>query len=114
MTTATLPELGTLDLQESEHKRSWNNGRRFSEDPMGPSIVYVFVDGETIEEQLITRRMRPYNLIRKPLEAMLRERGIKFEKLQWSQKAGCDCPCSPGFIIRGGDRGKNYWLTIRD
>jgi hypothetical protein len=32
------------------------------------------------------------------ITAALAEIGIKFEKVNFSQKAGCSCPCSPGWI----------------
>lgn len=35
---------------------------------------------------------------RRIIAAALAEIGIKFEKVNFSQKAGCSCPCSPGWI----------------
>lgn len=115
MTTATIDEtLGALSFKKSPYGRTWENGpMRFSDRPDGQSIVYIAVEGETIAEQLYARRARPYTLLRKPLEDILRANGIRFSKLRWSQKAGCGmCPCSPGFVIEGGDRGSDYWLTL--
>lgn len=115
MTTATIDEtLGSLSFKKSPYGRTWENSpMRFSDRPDGQSIVYIAVEGETIAEQLYARRTRPYTLLRKPLEDILRANGIRFSKLRWSQKAGCGmCPCSPGFVIEGGDRGSDYWLTL--
>lgn len=98
----------------SDYRGRYRRYRRASERPDGHSIVYVSVSGETIFEQLINRRHRPYKALRPIVLEELTKRGIEFTNIRWSQKAGCSCPCSPGFIIQGGDIGKNYWLTIED
>jgi hypothetical protein len=41
----------------------------------------------------------------------LKDNGVSVEKMAWNQRAGCSCPCSPGFSITG-DKGKDYWVTL--
>ena len=53
-------------------------------------------------DNLQNRHSRPYDQYRRlvlPTVAKL----IAFRpgaKFRWSQKAGCSCPCSPGFIVK--------------
>lgn len=65
--------------------------------------IYVFPKGETILEQLETRRQRPYTAYRKEvLPTVMKQLGIPEDtRVRWSQYAGCSCPCSPGFIVEG-------------
>jgi hypothetical protein len=105
------------EFTESPYKRSWTDydgyaHRRASDRPDGHSNVYVSVEGEGIVEQLYTRRNRPHEALRPIVKAELEKRGIK-GTLRWSQYAGCTCPCSPGFLIIGGDKGRDFWITIK-
>lgn len=73
--------------------------------------VYVGVDDENIAENLLNRHDRPIKIYRKIAVQALRDIGLIVGgpkqqtpdghgavSLRWSQKAGCTCPCSPGFI----------------
>lgn len=62
--------------------------------------VYIWPEGENVVENMQNRRERPYNVYKTEVLPMLfRLLGIPSStKLNWSQKAGCSCPCSPGFI----------------
>jgi hypothetical protein len=76
--------------------------------------LYIFTEGETILENLVNRRSKPHQfykaeIIPKVLVMITDEQIIKEllsnpkAKWGWSQKCGCSmCPCSPGFIQRGG------------
>jgi hypothetical protein len=63
--------------------------------------LFVFHSKETIIENVIGRRKRNVTLYREVLLPQV------FKKLKlppnirasWSQKAGCSCGCSPGFIL---------------
>jgi len=82
--------------------------------PRDPSRVFLSFEGETIIDDLNNRVSRPYTIIKPLLIEKLKAEGIPFEKLRWSQKAGCrDCPCSPGFILEG-NYGKDFTLTVID
>ena len=75
------------------------------------SRLFVNIEDETILENLANRRNRPIAAYRKIAEQALIEAGIDFYQLNWSQKAGCSCPCSPGFIVKGSTR-KDIYVTI--
>jgi hypothetical protein len=80
--------------------------------------VYLSFKGETIVDDLMNRRRRPYEVI-KPLLAELLACETKAQdvKLSWSQKAGCSCGCSPGFIVSGyvpSLERSDAWIQIED
>lgn len=105
----------TIKVKELESRdRSANPGtRRILDSPFGPSIVYISIEDETMLDNLIERRNRPYERWKPIVEEALRDHGIKFEEIKWNQKAGCSmCPCSPGFVIKSGDIGRDIWITI--
>jgi hypothetical protein len=64
--------------------------------------IHISLDGETILENLRDRRRRPYTLYRKHILPLLREQfpEIADYRINWSQRAGCWCGCSPAFVIR--------------
>jgi hypothetical protein len=62
--------------------------------------VYFWPKGETILDQLFTRRHRPYEEWRKLLPEVFDQLELDYTgKSRWSQRAGCTCPCSPGFVL---------------
>lgn len=61
------------------------------------SRMYVWVEGENILENLENRHSRPTQVYRELLAPVFQMLGV--EKARWSQKAGCSCGCSPGFIL---------------
>lgn len=79
-----------------------------------PSHLYVWPEGETILEGLYTRRQRPYTVWKKSLIPDVLERlGLPRDaKVNWSQRCGCSCGCSPGFKVHG-DSGADYHITIK-
>jgi hypothetical protein len=79
-----------------------------------PRRVYVGFKDWTVMEDLHNRTRRPYQLWKEPMLEALARIGVEPETARWSQKAGCSCPCSPGFVING-DRIHNdysYWITL--
>ncbi len=65
--------------------------------------VFIWPD-ESIRENLENRRNRPHRDWKPFVENALNMFGINFERVGWSQKAGCQCGCSPGFVVFGDDR----------
>lgn len=57
---------------------------------------YVAVGEQSAEYKKAGRAYRKEE--RRIIAAALDAAGIKFEKVNFSQKAGCSCPCSPGWI----------------
>jgi len=63
--------------------------------------AYFFPSDETVIDNLMNRRNRPHTQYKVLLLELLKKKGLKPEKITWSQKAGCSCGCSPGFILKG-------------
>lgn len=89
--------------------------KRSGEPHLKRNKIYVWVDGESLGENLVNRRNRPSTFYRndvlpKLMEKMETEhpemyRKLKDEKWLWNQSCGCSmCPCSPGFVGEGLDK----------
>ena len=68
--------------------------------------IYFFHSKETVIDNLRERNSRPYNELKKLLPKVFKKANLPADtKVRWSQKAGCSCGCSPGFIadFRGHD-----------
>lgn len=64
--------------------------------------IYVWPKDESILDNLFFgRHNRPYKMYRELiLPTVFEELGWDPDtKVRWSQKAGCSCPCSPGFVV---------------
>lgn len=61
--------------------------------------MYLHHLNETIADNLVGRRNRPIDIYQKFFPKIEAALGIELGKTRWSQKAGCSCPCSPGFIL---------------
>lgn len=80
-----------LSFTASTHQLEWRDRDRTK------SRLHVFIEGESILENLENRRSRPYTEFKKLLAPIFKMLGVA--KARWSQKAGCSCGCSPGFIL---------------
>lgn len=81
--------------------------------------IFIFPPEYTAIENLFNRRNRPYQEWRKFIPKALRMISKKEKlsipsdvKARWSQKAGCSCGCSPGFILDCEPNGKNIFVTL--
>lgn len=61
--------------------------------------MYLHHSDETIADSLAGRRNRPIDIYQKFFPKIEEALGMELGKTRWSQKAGCSCPCSPGFIL---------------
>lgn len=80
------------------------------------SRVYVWVQDEGILDNLNNRVNRPVALWKEIALKGLREVGLTEELiggLKWSQKAGCSCSCSPGFIIQDNAMGYDFHIDVK-
>jgi hypothetical protein len=86
-------ELYILELkQRAPGSRRQNNSK-----------IYFFIEGENVLENLLNRHSRPHQLYKTlfpRIKAALKLTGDI--DAYWSQKAGCSCGCSPGFIVKNG------------
>lgn len=86
--------------------------RRRGEKKQSCPKMYIFIQDESVMENLLNRRTRPYNeykktIIPKVLESISKTDPDLFERIKdlkwgWDRYCGCSCPCSPGFIGEGG------------
>jgi len=106
---------GTLKLIAREYRSG-----RSSEYFTAPRL-YVHVEDETIMDNMVNRKRRPYNIYKTLIHASGLGSIISLGTLKWSQKAGCSmCPCSPGFIVDpqgiafadGETRWWDAWVTL--
>jgi hypothetical protein len=73
-----------------------HGGRRDRTRYYANSRAHIFLQSEGIMDNLVNRQSRPVSAFR----AVLLELHPELEgRIRWSQKAGCSCGCSPGFII---------------
>lgn len=61
------------------------------------SRLFLWVEDEDVFENLQNRRDRLVTEYKKLLAPVFQMLGVN--KARWSQKAGCSCGCSPGFIL---------------
>ena len=83
-----------------------------SSDCLKKTRIYFFVRNESVMENLMKRHSRPHTEYRKLLPKVYKKARID-EKIpvKWSQKAGCSCGCSPGFIVNS-HFGKEVFVTV--
>ena len=65
--------------------------------------IFIWPEGETLLDNLENRRNRPLKAFRRVAMEVLDNMGVDKSRLEikWSQRAGCACGCSPGFIVDG-------------
>lgn len=97
----TTPDTYTIETRGAtitirKRRYSYGYSRDFDKAPR----MYVSVTDETILDNLQNRHRRPYNVYKTMIHAsgVPTVLGLR-DKLRWSQSAGCDCGCSPGFIL---------------
>lgn len=78
---------------------------------------YIFPKQESIVENLMNRRSRPYTEWKKLIPQILKKAGLSKEEIKsikpsWSQKCGCSCGCSPGFRLNGATTMKDVWADV--
>ena len=79
-------------------------------------VIYVWLEDENVMENLMNRRDRPSKAYKEfVLPLGLKELGYTedeakaiIKKAYWSQKAGCQCGCSPGFLTKGMKQGEAH------
>ena len=98
-----------IEIKNLEIRRETN---RSGEPKIYHDKMYIWVENQTVVENIVGRGHEPYPvykkfLIPKVMEIIKEQHPDKYELLKdvkwgWSKSCGCSlCPCSPGFI---GDR----------
>jgi hypothetical protein len=100
------PKSNTMKINTFSIRKEYN---RKGEPYKLRNKIFVFVANETLLENIINRRNRPYNIYKKEVIPMVMERlkkkhpdfyeELKDTKWSWNKNCGCSmCPCSPGFV----------------
>ena len=85
--------------------------------------MYVEVADETVFDNIANRKRRPYNVYKTLIHSTNLASVLDLSEFRWSQRAGCTCNCSPGFILGHqsivDDEGNSYryfdlWLTLEN
>jgi len=88
-----VPDTRPIGMTYGDYDRARNRAVR----------IYAWANGETILSWLTNRhnaRAGVTELKRDIVPAVLAKMGLPPDtKVRWSQKAGCACGCSPGFIL---------------
>ena len=89
---------------------------RYSRQVKARMYVWNKDEGFNLFESIMARGSEPHRWYRKfilPLaDEILSENGYDGLKYRWSAKAGCSCPCSPGYIVTGLEF-KSIWVKFR-
>lgn len=107
MTTATLDGITAV----IDHKREWTervDGRQKMSSLGKPRAYVQFTAEFNVLEDLVNRRNRPWQAVKPAVVKALRDAGVQFERIRWDQRAGCSCPCSPGFVLEGARYPNRY------
>lgn len=102
-------------------KVSHHKGLRRPIHGYGKVRLYFYPESETVMENFLGGRFsRPRDILRPLVRqalVMATEQGMslklageKWPKFSWSQKAGCRCPCSPGFIMQDIYGYEDIWV----
>lgn len=95
---------------------SIKNWRDLKEHQREKATVHVSINNENMLDNFGNRASRPWKVWKPIVVAALNQAGVKFDHLSWSRKAGCECGCSPGFILKDEDggnyHGKTIWITL--
>ena len=87
--------------------------RRFSPaDRANNCRIYVGAKDETVAENFLNRRNRPVEQWRFIVKLVMDKMGRSTKGLRWSQRAGCRCGCSPGFIAPYGPTRTSMFITV--
>ena len=88
---------------------SHQNHQEF-DSPIRKMRVYLFPKKESVWENFENRRSRDRSLWRKIALQIMDKYGYSNTNMVFSQKAGCQCGCSPGFIV-DVKNGKELFIT---
>lgn len=111
--------VGNIEVRDARSadmsKMTWTQQRDHFKRIHTKARVYFDFKGESVYDNLVNRKGRPYNVLRREvMPRVLEKMGLDPKtKVRWSQYAGCSCPCSPGFIIEDDAAcGKTVWVEV--
>ena len=97
------------------HRQSGSEPYRYN------NKIYIFIDNESVMDNLMQRRSRPWMYYKKEIIPAVMKwleenenqvfMDIKSKHVSWRQRCGCSCPCSPGFVL-GSSGSIDVFVTI--
>ena len=101
-------EINTRDVPYREKSYKWDGKMNQNITVSVPvkqnqKRLYIWPKGESAMENFLEGRYnRPVDFYRKEVLPTIKKlfNIDRNTEISWSQKAGCSCPCSPGFIIK--------------
>jgi hypothetical protein len=109
--TFTIENLEVHQAPYAKRGEKWNAVGTHS----GRATISVYVNEESIMENLIYRKSRPTKIYRDIInqvrEQIQEEYKIDLSEFVWNQRAFCSCGCSPAFLVLS-DRGWNIRITV--
>lgn len=97
-----------VEVTVRERSFPWESKYGTDREYRAATRVYVG-ETESLAQNLMNRHSRPVKAYRAAAMAALNEIGLDQAKLAWSQKAGCSCGCSPGFVLKNQDNRGVAW-----
>lgn len=77
------------------------------------SVIYFIINSPTVMKEINEKKGKYYDVFRKEvLPTVFKKAKLPEDtKVIWSDKAGCSCGCSPGFLITG-HKGIDIHVTL--
>lgn len=111
-----------FNVQDVEIRKTSLITRKGERNPMAPKM-YISIKRESLVENLLNRRNRPYSeykkhIIPKVMEVIQTQDPALYDKLKdskwsWDKNNGCSmCPCSPGFVVKGINETVDIFVDI--
>lgn len=111
-----------FNIQKVEIRNTNLMSRRGERNSMAPKM-YIFIKDESLIDNLMNRRDRPYNeykkhIIPKVMKVIQTQDPALYDKLKdskwsWDKYNGCTmCPCSPGFVVKGKYETVDIFVSI--
>ena len=94
--TVYLKDAGVWGREAEKKSRIYTGGVDLDKIEEEARPHYIAIGEQSAEYKAAGRVYRKEE--RRIIAAALEAAGIKFESVRFSQKAGCSCPCSPGWI----------------
>ena len=89
--------------------------KRWGYGPYAKARIYFSIEGRSVLDNLLDRGNEPHSIV-KPFVVPMALEAMGFPadtKVAWSRTAGCQCGCSPAFIVNAPNpMGYEVWATV--
>lgn len=107
-----------FEAREKSANRANGSGRyesRYGYGVYSKARIYFSLDGYSVLDNLFNRGSEPHAIVKPFIVPMaLEAMGLSPDtKVTWSRKAGCQCGCSPAFVVDApNEKGYDVWVTV--